>query len=348
MVHANASLLMGSETCRLRSYVTLTFHGTRPRPTAIQDSVEWEKGISCAGRCEMHGARYGATWSRLASDVQPGDTWIFVQERVNWEVGQTVLLTTTALKDARDYHENEIFNITHIYRVAGPQDEVLGNVTVVHVSRPVVYRHYAGREYQAELALLSRRITVQGAANDSEPTDNYPVACSDKNYASYPCANHLTGYGAQIRIMGAKAIGRIAGVLCQRCGQTNVLGHYPFHFHVMGDSGNQSYITDSSIWRSFYRCVAVHAINGLRVRNNVAHDAIGFCYYLEVSMLHCAGGQLRRAALAGREGYGVCVAGVQFIVAASSRLFAVAPPSSTSACRRAWRRTTSSPATWPR
>jgi hypothetical protein len=300
MVHTNASLLMGSETCRLRSYVTLTFHGARPRPTAIQDSVEWEKGISCAGRCEMHGARYGATWSRLASDVQPGDTWIFVQERVNWEVGQTVLLTTTASKDARDYHENEIFNITHIYRVASPQDEVLGNVTAVHVSRPVVYRHYAGREYQAELALLSRRITVQGAANDSEPTDNYPVACSDKNYVSYPCANHLTGYGAQIRIMGAKAVGRIAGVLCQRCGQTNVLGHYPFHFHVMGGSGNQSYITDSSIWRSFYRCVAVHAINGLRVRNNVAHDAIGFCYYLEVSMYAVLG--VRQGAAASSAG----------------------------------------------
>jgi hypothetical protein len=58
-------------------------------------------------------------------------------------------------------------------------------------------------------------------------------------------------------------------------GATNVLGAYPFHFHMLGDVSNagrgggstrdvsdvsgaprapSSYITDSAVYRSFYRC----------------------------------------------------------------------------------------------
>jgi hypothetical protein len=72
-----------------------------------------------------------------------------------------------------------------------------------------------------------------------------------------------------------QAIGRLSGVQLYRMGQTNVLARYPAHFHQIGNNANRSYIQDSSIWRSFYRCVSLHAVNGLTVTRNVAYDAIG-------------------------------------------------------------------------
>lgn len=81
-------------------------------------------------------------------------------------------------------------------------------------------------------------------------------------------------------MMGPTAVGRLAGVLCYRCGQTNVLGRYAFHWHLIGQA-NSSYGTDLAVWRSFYRCYTLHAVQYVKLHANVAYDARGFCVYLE-------------------------------------------------------------------
>jgi cell surface hyaluronidase len=55
-------------------------------------------------------------------------------------------------------------------------------------------------------------------------------------------------------------VARFSGVLGYRMGQRNVLARYPFHFHLMGVS-RDSYITDCSVWHSYYRAVTVHGTN---------------------------------------------------------------------------------------
>lgn len=266
----------GSSTCRLRSYVDIILYGTRPVDVSVAPP-EYVKGIAVTGTLDLHGALYAATWSRLAVTAGVNDTWIYVQDGVNWEAGQAIVIATTGVKDARDYHENELRTIRSV--VAMPAQ---GGITAIQIDRALVRSHYAGPEYQAEVGLLSRRITVQGAIEDSPPTDVTPVACSDSFFSSLPCPNSfLTGYGAHVMLRGVTAIGRISGVAFIRAGQTNVLGRYPVHFHMLGDAGSSSFLQDSSIWNSFYRCVSVHGTNGVRVSRNVAHDAIGHCYYLE-------------------------------------------------------------------
>jgi len=64
--------------------------------------------VSSTGSLDLHGQRFDRTWTRLAAPVSPGDTTVYLQRAVNWEPGQQVLLTTTALKDARDYRRNEV------------------------------------------------------------------------------------------------------------------------------------------------------------------------------------------------------------------------------------------------
>jgi hypothetical protein len=81
--------------------------------------------------------------------------------------------------------------------------------------------------------------------------------------------------------IGTAATLRVSSVELRRVGQTNVLGRYPVHMHLMGDAGQRSYVTGSSIHDSYYRCVSVHGTNGALLDDNVAYDAIGHCFYLE-------------------------------------------------------------------
>ena len=63
-------------------------------------------------------------------------------------------------------------------------------------------------------------------------------------------------------------------------GQTNVLGRYPIHFHLLGNCPD-CYVTDSAFHRSYYRCVSIHGTNNATISENVAYDVTGYCYYLE-------------------------------------------------------------------
>ena len=77
----NGAVQIGSSTCRLRSKITLTLHGTRPFSTADVSYVppDYVKGIAVTGTFDVHGALYTATWSRLASSARANSEWLFLQ-----------------------------------------------------------------------------------------------------------------------------------------------------------------------------------------------------------------------------------------------------------------------------
>ena len=75
--------------------------------------------------------------------------------------------------------------------------------------------------------------------------------------------------------------GYVQGVELFRMGQTNVLGRYPFHFHVLGDGCSDCYFKENSIHKSFYRCISIHGTHSTTVSENVGYDVTGYCYYLE-------------------------------------------------------------------
>ncbi|KAL1498565.1 hypothetical protein AB1Y20_013884 [Prymnesium parvum] len=280
------ALRVGSETCRLQTAVTITLYGTRPDSASTTTRDAWHKGIFVSGVLDVHGKRYFRTWSRLAAPAVRGQTQLLLQHEVNWEAGQTIILTTTELKDSRDWHRNEELTIASVALAPSP-----GVGALVTLTSAVQYQHHASEAYQAEVGLLSRKVKIQGAA-DSEPTDTTPVACrspspiwswSLSSADTIPCPDsYLTGFGGHVMVSGTAATGRVSGVELYRMGQTNVLGRYPMHFHMMGEEGGRrSYLRDSSIHRSFYRCVSVHGTHYSTISQNVAYDVIGHCYYLE-------------------------------------------------------------------
>lgn len=115
--------------------------------------------------------------------------------------------------------------------------------------------HYGGSEYQAEVGLLSRSITL-----------------------SSPAASEEKQRGGHVHVDGGQA--RLRGVLAFRLGQRNTLGTYPFHFHRLGPAYD-SYMQDCAVWRSFYRCFVIHGTSQTTLSDNVAFDAAGSCFYLE-------------------------------------------------------------------
>jgi hypothetical protein len=263
-------LIAGSETCLLETPLSITLHGSRPPNAVASPTIPAFKGIVVSGALELHGKRFYRTWSRLAKTAFPGDKILLLQHSVNWMSGQDILLVTTAMKDSREWHQNEVLTIDSI-----ESNPPIGVGSVVYLTSAVTHRHIAIEAYQAEVGLLSRMITIQGNSVDSEPTDPDPLTC---NYTESP-DKELTGFGGHIMVT-LGGVGRVEGVQLYRMGQTNVLGRYPLHFHLLGDCP-QCYFRQSSVYRSFYRCISVHGTNKMLVTENVAFDILGYCYYLE-------------------------------------------------------------------
>ena len=64
---------------------------------------------------------------------------------------------------------------------------------------------------------------------------------------------------------------------------------YPFHWHLAGVQ-TESFVTDSTIEASHYRCVVLHGTHQVHVARNVAANVTGHCFYLEVRGADCGGG----------------------------------------------------------
>jgi len=276
-------LTAGSETCRIETPITITLYGTRSSDITTNARPPMFKGISVSGssgRLDLHGKRYYRTWTRLAQKANKGDNYVVLQHSINWEYGQAFVLVTTAIKDTREFHQNEVCYVQSVIHGGSS-----GFGAIVYLQSPVKFTHYANKGYQAEVGLLSRMILIQGSEIDSEPTDSDPLTCTESrwkwgDYGTH-CANtELTGFGGHVMVHnGAK--GYVEGVQLYRMGQTNVLGRYPFHFHLLGNSCQGCYLKDSSFHRSFYRCISIHGTHNLTVTENVGYDVTGYCYYLE-------------------------------------------------------------------
>ncbi|KAJ3027564.1 UNVERIFIED_CONTAM: Fibrocystin-L [Siphonaria sp. JEL0065] len=229
------------------------------------------------GTLDIHGQVYAPTWTRLSVTARKGDSQILIQDLVNWEPGQSIVITTTATKDSRDFNRNDVSVIKNITVASG----IGSSVSVVALEKPLQFDHYGGSEYQAEVGLLSRRIVIKGDDVYSNLTDSATVCVGDyvSAVSTNPCGAPK-GYGGHVQIIGS-GIGRVRGVEFFQMGQTNVMGRYPYHIHMAKENGRNSYLDSSSIHQSFFRCMSVHASHNVTVSKNVAFDITGNCFYIE-------------------------------------------------------------------
>mmetsp|Transcript_63131 Transcript_63131/g.186552 ORF Transcript_63131/g.186552 Transcript_63131/m.186552 type:complete len:1275 (-) Transcript_63131:327-4151(-) len=71
----------------------------------------------------------------------------------------------------------------------------------------------------------------------------------------------------------------LAGVHFENFGQGGILGRYPVHFHMSGNSPSE--VSGNLVTASNQRCYVIHTTNQVTVSNNVAYDTKGHCYITE-------------------------------------------------------------------
>ncbi|MEW5305209.1 MAG: hypothetical protein WDW36_007766 [Sanguina aurantia] len=201
--------------------------------------------VRMGGSLDIHGAYFTPTWTRLSSTAQAGNNWVSLQSAVNWRPGQLVVITTSIFRDEYD-NQNEVMRIS----------SVSADGKTLVFPQALRSSHYGGSEYQCEVGLLSRNILLQASE-----------------------ASEATRQGARVEVMGQ---GRFRGVAAYRMGQRNMLGGYPFHWHLLGTiPSGSSYAQDCSVYHSYFRCFAIHGTSNLVLQENVAFHVDGSCFYLE-------------------------------------------------------------------
>ncbi|HLI70617.1 MAG TPA: G8 domain-containing protein [Ktedonobacteraceae bacterium] len=246
LIPSGGLLLCGSELQPFQHHFVITLTGNNPQAENVAGMGTKLLGV-VGGRLELHG-QSKVSWVHLAQTAPAGTSQIVLDQPVNWTKGDRIAIASTT------YDPLQAEEVT-VKAVSG---------TVVTLSQPLKYTHwgqlqtFAGQtvDERAEVGLLSHNIVVQG---DSSSVNN--------------------GFGGQSMFMSGSIV-HIADVEFYHMGQFKSLARYPVHWHLARNEAGD-YIENSSIDHSFNRCITIHGTDNVLVRDNVAFDTIGHCYFLE-------------------------------------------------------------------
>jgi uncharacterized protein (TIGR03067 family) len=228
-----------------------------------QDPTTCPAIVCCGGRMDFHGAPLSRTWVKLGATVNagrggkapaaatPGDVEVRLAEPVTgWRVGDRVLVTTTSSRS----RVNQRISLRH-----GPGYTEERTIRAIQgdrltLDRPLDYHHQGEGDYRGEVANLSRNVVVESAdpAKGRGHTMYHRGSAGSIGYAEF---RHL--------------------------GKEGVLGKYPIHFHLAGETMRGSSVVGASVWDSGNRWVAVHGTNYLVVRDCVGYRCVGHGFFLE-------------------------------------------------------------------
>jgi len=180
----------------------------------------------------------------------------------DWRPGDSVVIASTDF----DFEQAEEFEIV----------SVDGNK--ITLQGEIKFSHY-GEEYEtinmrAEVGLLTRNVLIHGEMGETCQDVGTP-ACDEVDFDNYG--------GHTKAVEGFKSY-NIEGAELTHMGQMSILGRYPIHYHMCKDTDSEGVnpvVQGNSIHHCFSRCVTIHGTHGVHVKNNVAHDTYGHCFFLE-------------------------------------------------------------------
>ena len=221
------------------------------------------------GQLRMHGRDPGLTWTRLSTTATGMS--MQVPASTGWSPGDRVVLTPT------DYEHNHADEVGLQF---GPVS-FMGAQELWGLDAALVHEHYANRDDEVpvfgEVGKLTRNVKVFSPSPDF--VDDAKRDCTDGGYSGA----HLEFNGAEIRIerpSGGNANAELAFIEMFNAGKFDRLGHYPIHFHMLGD-GTGGRVRGVSVYRSANRGIVIHGSTDIEVTDSVVHDVVGHGFYLE-------------------------------------------------------------------
>ncbi len=243
-VHVRGTLRIGSAEAPYLRRFTLTLTGTDDgNRTTVGTKV---LAIFPGGTLDLHGEpRQG--WTRLGATAPPGAQTLTLSETVPWRSGDRIVVASTDF-DPAEAEEALI--------VSASGRGIVLDRTLKHEHWGTIQQIAGtGVDQRAEVALLTRNITIQGDSLSAN------------------------GFGGHLIILpGATA--RIEGASFTQMGQSGIVGHYPVHWHMAGDVNGQ-YVRDVAIWKTNNRCLTIHGTDRAVAQRNVCYDHLGHGYFFE-------------------------------------------------------------------
>eukprot|EP00761_Pharyngomonas_kirbyi_P005193 gb/GECH01005198.1/.p1 GENE.gb/GECH01005198.1/~~gb/GECH01005198.1/.p1 ORF type:complete len:349 (+),score=91.13 gb/GECH01005198.1/:1-1047(+) len=232
-VNAGGALVIGDaiDECRITANITLTFRGPRTNDSPMgNEPVDGQsygaKGLAIAAEAslDLHGniASNRVMWTRLASTANRDETTITVQDSVDWKKGDKIVITSTDYGPIQDYRSDACNSQDSISWSCGieflDQNEertitsISSDGQTLTLNQPLNWMHWGENNQRAEIGLLSRNIKLQGDNSSNE-----------------------SKFGGHLMIRQAHHC-RISGVEFPRFGQKGIVGRYPVHFHLIGET----------------------------------------------------------------------------------------------------------------
>lgn len=256
---SRAALIVGTKTTPLPAEHRAVI---RLHHVAGMDPETCPAILCCGGQMDFHGAPLKRTWVKLSRTADAGATRLFLSERVDdWRVGDRLLITGSGRQEfpagTATAHVNQApaSELRTIERLSVFADRVvLGSPQLLQIDEPLQRTHTGGDEYCVEVANLSRNVVVESADPDG-----------------------VRGHTMYHR----GSSGSISYAEFRHLGKQGILGKYPIHFHLVGDTMRGSSVIGAAIWDSHNRWVAIHGTQYLLLRDCVGYQSIGHGFFLE-------------------------------------------------------------------
>jgi hypothetical protein len=206
--------------------------------------------VCCGGRMDFHGAPMSRTWVKLAVTAKKGDRTVTLAEPVTgWRAGDRVIITDTQGIPSNKRKPPHGLAFEAEERTVRSVD---GNQVVL--TAPLEKEHRGADGEHVEVANLSRNVVVESA---------------DPKKARGHTMYHRHSAGS------------ISYAEFRHLGKEGVLGRYPLHYHLVGDTMRGSSVVGASIWDSANRWLVIHGTNYLVVRDCVGYQSLGHGFFLE-------------------------------------------------------------------
>jgi hypothetical protein len=202
--------------------------------------------VCCCGRMDFHGAALSRTWARLGATAKKRDNVVRLAEPVRgWRVGDQIIVTATA----DQYSSGQKHPTETEERIV----EAISDAKLT-LSAPLDFDHLGDGFTRGEVGNLSRNVIVESADPKGE-----------RGHTMY----HKHSAGA------------VSFAEFRHLGKPGVLGRYPVHYHLVGDTMRGSYVIGASVWDSGNRLLTIHGTNYLVIRDNVGYKSLGHGFYFE-------------------------------------------------------------------
>jgi hypothetical protein len=213
-------------------------------------------GAMNGGRIELHGAPK-VSWTRLGTNVFSGNSQITLANPVDWNQGDEVVVVSSRINGAEaEQRTVELISLDGLTLLLNEPLEFPHLGALETYTRSTDGKTWTA-DMRAEVGVLTHNVKVQGNG-----------------------ASEITGFGGHIMIMPTST-GNASHIELYRMGQKGELARYPWHWHLLHESGLGQSFRHSSVHRSFNRAITIHGTSYVEVEGNFFYDHIGHGVFLE-------------------------------------------------------------------